>query len=204
MDKKILVETSARHIHLTQENFDYLMGEENGEHASLAEKKALSQPGQYLSTTKLNLIGAVNPKTGKNRTINGVSILGPLRKYNQVEISLTDARTLGITVPVRESGDIEGSAPITIENPVNGKRLELKEGLIAAKRHIHMTPKDAEDFGVKNGDIVSVKITGTGRETTFGDTVIRVSDKFALAMHIDTDESNAACANGVIYGELIK
>ena len=143
-------------------------------------------------------------KTGKNRTINGVSILGPLRRYNQVEISLTDARTLGITVPVRESGDIEGSAPITIENPVNGKRLELKEGLIAAKRHIHMTPKDAEDFGVKNGDIVSVKITGTGRETTFGDTVIRVSDKFALAMHIDTDESNAACASGVIYGELIK
>lgn len=204
MDKKILVETSARHIHLTQENFDYLMGEENGEHASLTEKKALSQPGQYLSTTKLNLIGAVNPKTGKNRTINGVSILGPLRKYNQVEISLTDARTLGITVPVRESGDIEGSAPITIENPVNGKRLELKEGLIAAKRHIHMTPKDAEDFGVKNGDIVSVKISGTGRETTFGDTVIRVSDKFALAMHIDTDESNAACASGVIYGELIK
>ena len=175
MNKKILVETSARHIHLTQENFDYLMGEENGEHASLTEKKALSQPGQYLSTTKLNLIGAVNPKTGNNRTINGVSILGPLRKYNQVEISLTDARTLGITVPVRESGDIEGSAPITIENPVNGKRLELKEGLIAAKRHIHMTPKDAEDFGVKNGDIVSVKITGTGRETTFGDTVIRVS-----------------------------
>ena len=173
MDKKILVETSARHIHLTQENFDYLMGEENGEHASLTEKKALSQPGQYLSTTKLNLIGSLNPKTGKNRTINGVSILGPLRKYNQVEISLTDARTLGITVPVRESGDIEGSAPITIENPVNGKRL-------------------------------SVKITGTGRETTFGDTVIRVNDKFALAMHIDTDESNAACASGVIYGELIK
>ena len=201
MEKKFIVETSARHIHLTQESFDYLMGTNMG---SLEVRAPLSQPGQYVSTTRLDLVGPVNPKTNKERTIKNVSILGPFRKADQVEISLTDSRTLGIKAPIRESGDTAGSAPVAIVNPVNGRRLELKEGLIVAKRHIHMTPKDAEEFGVKNGDIVKVLISGTGRETIFGDAVIRVSEKFSLAMHIDTDESNAANAGGTVYGTIVK
>ena len=152
----------------------------------------------FLSTTKLNIVG---PK----KEIDGVSILGPVRGYNQVEVSATDARTLGANAPVRESGDIKGSAPIKIVNPANGKELDLVEGLIVAKRHIHMAPKDAEEFGVKNGDIVSVHVdTKKGREITFGDVVIRVSPNFALAMHIDTDESNAGMCSGLVYGDLIK
>lgn len=194
MAKQILVETSARHIHLTKEALEYLCGEG----FTLEVKKELSQPGMFLSTTKLNIVG---PKKG----IDGVSILGPVRGYNQVEVSATDARTLGANAPVRESGDIKGSAPIKIVNPANGKELDLVEGLIVAKRHIHMAPKDAEEFGVKNGDIVSVHVdTKKGREITFGDVVIRVSPNFALAMHIDTDESNAGMCSGLVYGDLIK
>ena len=201
MELKFIVETSARHIHLTQESFDYLMGTEGGK---LEVRAPLSQPGQFVSTTRLDLVGPVNPKTGKERVIKNVSILGPFRKADQIEISLTDSRTLGVKAPIRESGDTAGSAPIAVVNPLNGKRLDLKEGLIVAKRHIHMTPKDAEAFGVKNGDIVQVKIEGTGRETIFGDTVIRVSESYALAMHIDTDESNAANAGGTLYGTIVK
>lgn len=194
MAKQILVETSARHIHLTKEALEYLCGEG----FTLEVKKELSQPGMFLSTTKLNIVG---PK----KEIDGVSILGPVRGYNQVEVSATDARTLGANAPVRESGDIKGSAPIKIVNPANGKELDLVEGLIVAKRHIHMAPKDAEEFGVKNGDIVSVHVdTKKGREITFGDVVIRVSPNFALAMHIDTDESNAGMCSGLVYGDLIK
>lgn len=201
MENKILVETSARHIHLTQESLDFLMDQKD---AKLNVRKPLSQPGQFVSDVRLDLHGPVNPKTGKERVIAGVSILGPLRDHNQVEVSATDARTLGVKAPVRESGDVKGSAPIAVVNPKNGKRLELTEGCIVAKRHIHMTPADAEAFGVKNGDIVKVLISGTGRETVFGDTVIRVSPRFALAMHIDTDESNAASASGVVYGSIVK
>ena len=200
-EKKILVETSARHVHLTQASLDYLMDKEGSE---LTIRKMLSQPGQYVSDTRLNLVGPVNPKTGKERLIAGVSVLGPLRGADQIEISATDARTLGVNAPVRESGDTKGSAPIAIVNPVTGKRLDLAEGCIIAKRHIHMTPEDAEYFKVSNGEIVNVKISGTGRELIFGDVVIRVSPKFALAMHIDTDESNAALAAGTIYGEIVR
>ncbi len=191
--KKILVETSARHIHVTQETLEILCGKG----FKLECKKELSQPGQFASTTKLDLVGPKN-------TIKGVSILGPVRKENQVEVSATDARTLGVKAPIRESGDIAGSAPITIVNPETGAKVELSEGCIVAKRHIHMTPADAEEFGVKNGEIVSVKVEGTGRSIVFGDTVIRVSPNYALAMHIDTDESNAGCCSGEVYGEIVK
>lgn len=204
MEKQFIVETSARHIHLTQEAFDYLMDVKEGEHASLSIRKELSQPGQYVSDTRLTLVGETNPRTGKPRTIAGVSILGPLRNVNQVEVSATDSRTLGKKAPIRESGNVKGSAPIDILNPENGKLLHLEEGLIVAKRHIHMTPEDAEEFGVKNGDIVTVEVKGEERRTLFGDTVIRVSPKFALAMHIDTDESNAANAGGLIYGTIVE
>lgn len=191
--KKILVETSARHIHVTQETLEILCGKG----FELECKKELSQPGQFASTTKLDLVGPKN-------TIKGVSILGPVRKENQVEVSATDARTLGVKAPIRESGDIAGSAPITIVNPETGAKVELSEGCIVAKRHIHMTPADAEEFGVKNGEIVSVKVEGTGRSIVFGDTVVRVSPNYALAMHIDTDESNAGCCVGEVYGEIVK
>lgn len=200
MEKEILVETSAHHIHLTQEAFDFLMDEKG---AKLNVRKELSQPGQFVSDVRLNLVGPVNPKTGKNRSINGVSILGPLRDHNQVELSATDARTLGVVAPIRLSGDVKGSAPVTIVNPLNGKSLELKEGVIVAKRHIHMTPEDAEEFGVKDGEAVKVLIEQPERSLVFGDTIIRVSPKFKLAMHIDTDESNAANAGGVVYGKII-
>lgn len=191
--EKFIVETSARHIHLTQETLEYLMGEG----FNLEIKKELSQPGQYVSTTRLDIVG---PK----KTISGVSILGPVRKFNQVEVSLTDARTLGVSAPIRESGDIKGSASIKLVNPLNGKEVVLEEGLIVAKRHIHMTPKDAEYYGVNNGDIVKVLLDNPGRKTIFDDVVIRVSDKFSLAMHIDTDESNAAGCSGQVFGEIIK
>lgn len=191
--KKILVETSARHIHLTKETLEYLMGEG----FELTPKKMLSQPGQYVSTTRLNLVG---PK----KSIANVSILGPVRSVNQVEVSLTDVRTLGASAPVRESGDVKGSGAIKIVNPENGREVDLSEGLIVAKRHIHMTSKDAEEFGVNNGDNVKVKIEGTGRSLIFDDVVIRVSDKYSLAMHIDTDESNAAACSGEVFGTLIK
>lgn len=191
--KKILVETSARHIHLTKETLEYLMGEG----FELTPKKMLSQPGQYVSTTRLNLVG---PK----KSIANVSILGPVRSVNQVEVSLTDVRTLGASAPVRESGDVKGSGAIKIVNPENGREVDLSEGLIVAKRHIHMTKKDAEEFGVNNGDNVKVKIEGTGRSLVFDDVVIRVSDKYSLAMHIDTDESNAAGCSGEVFGTLIK
>ena len=191
--KKILVETSARHIHLTKETLEYLMGEG----FELTPKKMLSQPGQYVSTTRLNLVG---PK----KSIANVSILGPVRSINQVEVSLTDVRTLGASAPVRESGDVKGSGAIKIVNPENGREVDLSEGLIVAKRHIHMTSKGADEFGVNNGDNVKVKIEGTGRSLVFDDVVIRVSDKYSLAMHIDTDESNAAACSGEVFGTLIK
>lgn len=204
MENKILVETSARHIHLDQASLDYLMGVEEGQHAELTVRAPLSQPGQFVSNTRLDLVGPVNPKTGKPRVIPGVSILGPVRNLNQIELSLTDARTLGVKAPIRLSGDVKGSASCIIRNPLNGREINLAEGVIVAKRHIHMTPEDAANFGVADGDNVYVMVSCNDRVTIFGDTIIRVSPKFSLAMHIDTDESNAANAGGVVYGQLLE
>ena len=189
--KKILVETSARHIHVTQETLEKLCGKD----AKLEVKAWLSQPGQFVSFTKLEVVG---PK----KSISGVSILGPVRKADQVEVSLTDARTLGVQAPVRESGDTKGTPGIKLVGPCG--EVELQEGVIAAKRHIHMTTKDAEEFGVSNGQIVKVATGNEGRKIIFDDVVIRVRDDFALAMHIDTDESNAGMCSGEVYGEIIK
>ena len=191
MDNKILIETSARHVHLTEEHIEILFGKGH----TLTNKKDLSQPGQFACTERVNLVG---PK----KEIAGVSILGPARPASQVEISFTDARTLGVTAPVRESGDVAGSAPVKLVGPEG--EVELSEGVIIAKRHIHLTPADAEKFGVEDKQIVSVKIDSDSRSTVFGDVVCRVSPKFAAAMHIDTDEANAACAFGECYGEIIK
>ena len=200
---KILVETSARHVHVTQETLEVLFGAGH----QLTAKKMLSQPGQFASTDKVEVLGYNDPRKDPEgklpRPSMAFSILGPVRDHNQVEVSLTEARKLGVSAPVRESGDIKGSGKCTLKGPAG--EVDIEEGVIAAKRHIHMTPEDAEHFGVKNGEIVSVKVdTGKGRATIFGDTVVRVSSKYALAMHIDTDESNACCGSGLVYGEIVK
>ena len=189
MENKILVETSARHIHLTPEHVAILFGEGH----TLTVKKMLSQPGQFACEEKVTVKG----ERGELK----MSVLGPERKNTQVEVSLTDARTLGVTAPVRESGDIAGSGACTLVGPCG--TVEIKEGVIAAKRHIHLTPETAAELGLSDKQIVSVKLD-TERSLVFGDVVVRVSDKFAPAMHIDTDESNAACAFGTVYGEIIK
>ena len=191
MSDKILVETSARHVHVTAEQVEILFGKG----ATLTPKKDLSQPGQFACEERVTVVG---PK----KSIERISILGPVRSAAQVEVSFTDARTLGVTAPVRESGDVAGSAPCKLVGPCG--EVELDEGVIIAKRHIHLTPADAEAFGVEDKQIVSVKIDTDGRSLVFGDVVCRVSPKFAPAMHIDTDESNAACAFGEVYGEIIK
>lgn len=189
--KEILVETSARHIHVTEEQFKTLFGED----AKLEVRAELSQPGQFVSFSRLDIVG---PK----KTIPNVSILGPFRKAGQVEVSATDARTLGVPAVVRESGDLAESPAIKLVGPAG--EVELAEGCIVAKRHIHMTTKDAEEFGVKNGEIVKVEINSPDRSLVFGDVVVRVRDDFALAMHIDTDESNAAGCAGTVYGRIVK
>lgn len=189
MENKILVETSARHIHLTPEHVAILFGEGH----KLTVKKMLSQPGQFACEEKVTVKG----ERGELK----MSVLGPERKATQVEVSLTDARTLGVTAPVRESGDIAGSGACTLIGPCG--TVEIKEGVIAAKRHIHLTPETAAELGVVDKQTVSVKLD-TERSLVFGDVVVRVSSSYAPAMHIDTDESNAACAFGTVYGEIIK
>ena len=191
MEKKILVETSARHIHVTKETLETLFGAGH----VLTNKKDLSQPGQYACEEKVELVG---PKA----TLK-VSILGPTRPADQVELSFTDARTLGLkAVPIRESGDVAGTPGLKLVGPCG--EVEITEGVMIAKRHIHMTPADAEAMGLQDKDVVSVKVETGGRTTVFGDTVVRVSPKFALAMHIDTDEANASAAFGEVYGEIVK
>ncbi len=188
--EKIIVEVSARHVHVTKEQVAILFGEGH----ELTRKKDLSQPGQFACEEKLTIVGP--------RGELKASILGPERKEAQVEISLTEARQLGVEAQIRESGDIEGTSGIKIVGPAG--EIELEKGVIAAKRHIHMTPKDAEEYGVVNGQIVNVKVETEGRSLVFGDTVIRVRDDFALAMHIDTDECNAAGIKGSALGEIVK
>ncbi len=191
MNNKVIVETSARHVHLTKEHVDILFGEGHG----LTFKKDLSQPGQFACEERVSIVGPKN-------TIKNVIVLGPERKASQVEVSLTDARTLGVTAPVRESGDVANSGACKLVGPCG--EVELSEGVIAAKRHIHFTPDEAAEANVSDKEIVMVKVVSDGRATIFDDVVVRVHPNFAAAMHIDTDESNAAMAFGQIYGEIIK
>ena len=189
--KEFIIETSARHAHVTQKTLEVLFGEG----AKLEVKKMLSQPGQYASDKRIQVVGPKGTLT--------CTILGPCRNVDQVEISLTDARSIGVVAPVRESGDVKASGPCKLVGPCG--EVELTEGVIAAKRHIHMTPADAEELDVQTGDIVYVKVTNeTGRSTIFGDTVVRVSPSYGLAMHVDTDESNAAGLSGTVTGTIIK
>ncbi len=186
---KFLVETSARHVHVTKETLETLFGKG----FELTVKKELSQPGQYASEQRVTVVG---PK----KELANVSILGPCRSADQVELSASDARSIGIAAPVRESGDIAGSGACKLVGPCG--EVELKEGVIIAKRHIHVTPEDAEKLGVKEKEIVKVACGNEGRKLIFDDVVIRVSEKFATAMHIDTDESNACL--GASEGEIVK
>lgn len=187
--KSFIVETSARHVHVTKEDLAALFGPD----AVLHNKKDLSQPGQFACTEKVKVVG---PK-GEMMC----SILGPERSASQVELSLTEARKLGLTAMIRESGDLAGTSGCKLVGPAG--EVELKEGVIAAKRHIHMTPEDAQEYGVENGQIVSVKVSTPERSLIFGDTVVRVSKNYALAMHIDTDEANAAGCSGNVMGEIV-
>lgn len=188
---EFIIETSARHAHVTQETLEVLFGKG----AELEVKKMLSQPGQFASNQKIQVVGPKGTLT--------CSILGPCRKDNQVELSFTDARTIGVVAPIRESGDVKGSAACKLVGPAG--EVELLEGVIVAKRHIHMTTADAKEFDVTNGQIVSVEVLNeTGRKVVFGDTVVRVSDTYALAMHVDTDEANAGALAGLVKGTIVK
>ena len=185
----VQVETSARHVHLTKDDMSKLFGDG----AVLTPKRALSQPGQFLSNERVSLVGP-------RGRMDNVAVLGPERPATQVELSLTDARALGVTAPVRESGDVDNSGPIRIEGPAGA--IDSPEGVIAAKRHIHMTVEDAEKYGLKDRQIVSVRVGGD-RGVIFDEVVLRVSPKFATYMHIDVDEANAIAACGEVYGEII-
>lgn len=191
MSKKILVETSARHVHLSEADMKILLGEGQ----TLTIKKMLSQPGQFASNERITLVGPKN-------SIANVLILGPTRPATQVEISLTDARSLGISAPVRESGDVNGSAGLKLVGPAG--EVEISEGAIAAKRHIHLDPATAEELGVADKQIVSAKVCTGERSLTFNEVVVRVNKNFAPAVHIDTDEANAAGCVGEVYAEIIK
>lgn len=188
---QVLVETSARHVHVTKETLEVLFGKG----AELTKKKDLSQPGQFASEQRVTVEG---PK----KSLANVSILGPCRSVDQVELSATDARSIGLPIAVRESGDIAETPGCKLIGPCG--EIEIKEGVIVAKRHIHLIPETAEKLGVKNKDIVWVKIDTPERKAVLGDVVIRVSDNFADAMHIDTDESNAIGATPDLYGEILK
>lgn len=188
-DQLIPVGVSNRHIHLSKEHLEILFGEGY----ELTKLKDLSQPGQYACKEQLTLVGP------SLKAIEGVRVLGPVRKESQVEISRTDSFTLKVKPPVRESGSIKGSAGITIIGPKGV--VTLKEGCILANRHIHMSLEDGKNFNVKDGEYVAVEVNGDGKRTTLYDVQVRVSDKFALEMHLDTDDANAC---GIGNGAKVK
>lgn len=187
--RKITIEGSGRHIHVTKEVLAQLFGSGY----ELEVKKYLSQPGEFASNSKVNVVG---PKG----TIEGVSILGPCRAFTQVELSITDTRIVGINCPIRESGNITGSAPCTLVGPAGS--VDLKEGAIVAKRHIHFTPEDAEAMGIKDKEILKVQVGGE-RGLVFDQVVARVSPSYATYMHVDYDEINAAALLGDTTGVIL-
>lgn len=184
------VEASARHVHLSTADVEKLFGKG----AKLTKKRDLSQPGEFLSEQRVKL---VTPKG----EIKNVAVLGPERKATQVELSVTDTRSLGIKAPVNQSGNLNNAGDVMIFS--DNAFIEAKQSVIVAQNHIHMTPADAEKFGVKDSEHVSVKVK-TARPVTFDDVVIRVSPKFALAMHIDFDEANACCLDKDTKGYIVK
>jgi putative phosphotransacetylase len=190
-NNKILVEISARHAHVSEEHLAILFGEGY----KLTPKKDLSQPGQFACEERVDLVG-------ERGTLKNVTILGPTRPFSQVEITATEARTLGVKALIRESGLIDGTFGCTLVGPQGS--VVLDKGVIVAKRHIHVTPSEAAVYGVSDKEIIMVKVTSDDRSLIYGDVVVRVSEKFAAAMHIDTDEANAAGLSGAVFGEIIR
>jgi putative phosphotransacetylase len=190
-NNKILVEISARHVHVSEEHLAILFGEGY----KLTPKKDLSQPGQFACEERVDLVG-------ERGTLKNVTILGPTRPFSQVEITATEARTLGVKALIRESGLIDGTFGCTLVGPQGS--VVLDKGVIVAKRHIHVTPTEAAVYGVSDKEIIMVKVTSDDRSLIYGDVVVRVSEKFAAAMHIDTDEANAAGLSGAVFGEIIR
>ena len=188
---KIPVGVSVRHIHICRKDLETLFGPG----AELHPYRELYQPGEYAAQEAVSLVGP------KMRILEKVRILGPMRDRTQVELARTDAIFLGVDAPVRMSGDIKGSAPITIVGPKGV--VELKEGCIRAMRHIHMNPKEAAEFGLKEGDIVKLRVGGPSA-VTFENVVIRLSDKVRLQVHLDTDEGNVADVHCNQNVEIIK
>lgn len=188
-DKKIPVGVSNRHVHLSHDDLIKLFGKD----AQLTKFRDLSQPGQFASEQKVTLVGP-------GGAIENVRVLGPTRNKTQVEISVSDCFKLGVQAPIRDSGDLKGSAKITLVGPVGS--VTINEGCIIAARHIHMHPDDAKRFGVKNGDRVNVKVSGP-RGVVFYEVLVRVSKNFRLEMHVDIDEANAACLRNNDYVEII-
>lgn len=186
----IEVEASGRHVHLSQEDLYTLFGKGY----ELTKVKDLSQPGQYACKERVNIIG-------NKGTLKNVVVLGPVRKETQVEVSLTDALTLGIDAPIRLSGEIQNTPSISIETPKS--TIKINKGLIVAKRHIHIEEKDKDKFNVEDGDIVKVKVFSK-RPIIFDDVVIRVSNKFKTYMHIDYDEANACGFEKGTFGMIVK
>lgn len=186
----IEVEASGRHVHLSQHDLEALFGVGY----QLTPVKDLSQPGQYACKERVTI-------TGPKGSIQNVVILGPVRKESQVEVSMTDALILGIKAPVRNSGDIAGTPGVTITN--GNRSIQLPEGVMVAKRHLHITPQDAKRFHVTDGDVIKVKVFG-GRPVIFDDLVVRVSEKFHTNVHIDYDEANACGYTSGCMGLIIK
>ena len=187
---KIMIETSARHVHLCQKDLAALFGA----NYRLHKRKDLSQPGQFACLENVIIKGS----KGEVKA----TILGPLRPKTQVEISLTDARKIGLSPPIKESGHLNNAAECTLVGP-NGE-VALKNCAIIAKRHIHLDPATADKYKLKDNDTVNVKVNSADRTLIFGDVVVRVSDTFSPAMHIDTDEANAAGVDGLTFGEIIE
>ena len=188
---KLPIALSNRHVHLSQADIEALFGAGH----ELTHFKPLSQPGQYACEERVTV-------KGTKKDLPGVSILGPFRKESQVELSATDARSIGLGIAIRESGVLDGTPGCTLVGPCG--EVTLEKGVIVAKRHIHATVADAEELGVKDKDIVCVKVNTPERSLVFGDVVVRVNDTYALAMHIDTDESNAAGMVPGVMGEIVK
>lgn len=184
------VEVSARHVHLNKAAVDVLFG--NG--YELKNKRNLSQPGQFVCFEKVAIVGSKN-------VIKNVSVLGPERDHVQVEVSATDARTLGVQSVVRESGDLVNTPGCELIGPSGS--LKLENGVIVAKRHIHASLYDAKNLNLVNGQLVWVKVCSEQRSLIFGDVVVRVSDSYSLAMHIDTDEANAVSCDDGTVGEVV-
>ena len=187
----IPIEISARHVHLSREDFETLFGKG----AELTFAKELSQPGQFLAKERVDIVG---PKG----VFADVAVLGPFRKESQVELSITDTRRMGITHVIRQSGDIEGTPGCALKN--GEKELELEKGVIVAKRHIHMTPEHAMRLNVKDNEEVFVVTESYDRSMIYGNVVVRVDDSFKLAMHIDTDEANSLAGDPNAFGVIWK